>query len=312
MNINSRTRRADARSRRGVSFLASVTSLAEARLAQAAGADIVDCKDPASGSLGALPLPLIAEIRAALPGSALSATVGDPVPDADVVAARVAATAATGVDFVKFGLLPDGSARRTLARIGTLRLPPCRLVAVLLADRGVDLDTLSFLGPAGVAGVMLDTDDKDGPPLPGVMTAEALGRFVDEAHARGLFAGLAGKLRLSHIAALKALDPDILGFRGALCSGERRVAAMDAAAAADIRRALGGPPRPSATPARDGATAPVAGRRGVRGAQHQSPPAFPLPEAGAEALPVPLPQPGRLPSGPMPAARGRRGWERMS
>lgn len=241
MTSPSSPRRAAPAEPRGVTFLASVTSLAEARLAAAAGADIVDCKEPAAGSLGALPLETIAAVRAGLPGVALSATVGDPSEDADAVSAAVLATAETGVDFVKVGVLPGAGGRKVIGRIGTLRLPPCRLVAVMLADRGYDIELLASLAPSGFSGVMLDTDDKSGPPLPGVLSEAQLATFIAAAQARGLFAGLAGALRLPHIAALRALQPDVLGFRGALCRGESRTAALDAGAIAEVRRALGTP-----------------------------------------------------------------------
>ena len=42
-------------------FLASVTSAAEAEIVLAAGADIIDLKDPHSGALGALPSPVTRE-----------------------------------------------------------------------------------------------------------------------------------------------------------------------------------------------------------------------------------------------------------
>ena len=40
-------------------LLASVRSVAEAELALAGGADVIDLKDPSQGALGALPLSLI-------------------------------------------------------------------------------------------------------------------------------------------------------------------------------------------------------------------------------------------------------------
>ena len=252
---------------RGVTFLASVTSLEEARLAAAGGVDIVDAKDPAAGALGALPLATIRAIRTALPGIALSATVGDPLPDARATADIVAATAATGVDFVKIGFNRGAGTREAIARIGALALPPCRLVAVLIADRGYDTEDLPRLAAAGFAGVMLDTDDKLGPPLPELLTASALHQFIASAGDMGLFAGLAGSLRLAHIPALKALRPDVLGFRGALCVGERREGRLDAEAIQRVGRALRGeagagraqptaaqPFQPDAVPLRAGAT----------------------------------------------------------
>src|SRR4029078_10489724 len=71
-------------------FLASVTNVAEARLAVSSGADIIDCKDPSRGALGALPLDAIFAVRAAVPREIpVSATVGDLKPEPDVLALAV-------------------------------------------------------------------------------------------------------------------------------------------------------------------------------------------------------------------------------
>jgi uncharacterized protein (UPF0264 family) len=53
-----------------------------------------------------------------------------------------------------------------------------------------------------------------------------------------LFAGLAGALRAEHIPALAALGPDVMGFRGALCSGQRREGPLEGEAVRAIARDL--------------------------------------------------------------------------
>ena len=67
-----------------------------------------------------------------------------------------------------------------------------------------------------------------------------LREFVAYARREGMFAGLAGALRRHHIPALLELEPDILGFRGALCEGARRTGAIDPQAMRAIRAALPG------------------------------------------------------------------------
>ena len=73
-----------------------------------------------------------------------------------------------------------------------------------------------------------------------VRLASRLGfsRLTRCAHQRGLFAGLAGALRLGSIPALLELQPDILGFRGALCEGARRTGEFDPDAMRAIRAAI--------------------------------------------------------------------------
>jgi uncharacterized protein (UPF0264 family) len=97
------------------------------------------------------------------------------------------------------------------------------------------------MAAAGFAGVMLDTADKSGGALPEIVPAGRLRDFIEAARDCGLLAGLAGALGLAHIPALLRLDPDILGFRGALCAGARRTAGLDAEAMRMVRSAvLGG------------------------------------------------------------------------
>jgi len=230
--------------RHPVSLLASVIDAREARLCVSLGADIIDAKNPAAGALGALPAERVRAIRAALPAHVpVSATIGDPVDDPARMAQSVRLTAATGVDFVKVGFWPDAASEQTVSKLGRLPLKTACLVAVLLADRGVDLRLIEPLAEAGFAGVMLDTYDKRGGALPDRVPAPALRDFVAAVSSRGMFTGLAGSLRLEHVPLLLTFGADILGFRGGLCREGARTAAVDSAAVAAVRRACG--PRPA-------------------------------------------------------------------
>ena len=210
---------------RRVRLLASVTSEQEARLAASYGADIVDCKNPAEGALGALPHETVAAIRSALPASvAVSATIGDLAPEPGPVLEAACAMAETGADIVKIGFFPGGDAHATVHRLGRHLAASTPLVAAL--------------GEAGFAGVMLDTGVKDGRTLLDHRAPNELAAFLEAAAAAGLMAGLAGSLKLAQIPALLTLEPDVLGFRGALCRASDRVRALDADALAAVRRAI--------------------------------------------------------------------------
>lgn len=231
---------------RFVRLLASVSSQAEARLAADGRADIIDCKDPAQGALGALPGAVVASIREAVPAHIpVSATIGDLPAEPAIVMEAARAMAATGCDIVKVGLFPGGDAHATVAHLGRHLAPQVSLVAVLLADAPLDLALVPALGAAGFSGVMLDTASKDGRTLLDHRDAVALRAFIAEARAAGLFAGLAGSLRVAQIPGLLALEPDVLGFRGALCRASDRQGALDAAALAAVRRAIPQPERAS-------------------------------------------------------------------
>ena len=146
--------------------------------------------------------------------------------------------AATGCDIVKVGIFPGGDARAAIRRLGSELAAKTPLVAVLLADAPFDASLVANLGDAGFAGAMLDTASKDGRTLLDHRTPDALRAFVAEAKAAGLFAGLAGSLKLTQIPGLLDLSPDVLGFRGALCRAANRQSALDASALEAVRRAI--------------------------------------------------------------------------
>ncbi|TXH76793.1 (5-formylfuran-3-yl)methyl phosphate synthase [Thiobacillus sp.] len=220
-------------------WLASVTDADEARQVLAAGADIVDAKNPHAGALGALPLDTVRAIVNAVVGQApVSATVGDfPNMEPHAVARAVDMMAATGVDFVKIGLFPAPALHDCLAALA----PLCgqhRLVAVLFADRNPDIGLADRLAEYGFAGIMLDTLDKSAGGLLQHQPVARLGRFVDHARHRNLISGLAGSLRATDIPILAPLGADYLGFRGALCRSHARTQSLDAAAMLAVSDAI--------------------------------------------------------------------------
>ena len=136
-------------------MLASVVDEREARLVASLGADIIDAKNPLAGALGALPVETVAAIRAAVPRRIpVSATIGDPVDDVRATIAAVRGMAAAGADIVKVGLSKATVGAAIANALGDLDLGPSRLVGVLLAEEGVDLDIVAAAGAAGFAGLM--------------------------------------------------------------------------------------------------------------------------------------------------------------
>jgi dihydroneopterin aldolase len=221
-------------------LLASVTSAAEARIALTGGADIIDLKDPQRGALGALPPQQIATaVRTVAGRRPVSATVGDPPYVVEQLLRTIAATVAAGADYVKMAITRQfaDANRPALAQVVNATRP-AHLVAVLFADRDPDLSLIGTLADAGFHGVMLDTAAKKSGRLRDHVDDAALQRFVGHAHAAGLIAGLAGSLHAADILHLLPLGADYLGFRGALCAGGRREAALDATRIAEVRRAI--------------------------------------------------------------------------
>lgn len=226
-------------------MLASVRSVEEANIALDAGVDILDLKEPDAGTLGAVDPALATEIAAMAKGRAItSSTIGDLHGDPQAIYDAAEATARTGVDIVKIGLFDNAERGAVVARLGALARANRRLVAVLFADREAILDLRDLIASEWY-GVMLDTAGKSGGSLPQLLGQDVLKRFVSDARSGGMHCGFAGGLGPDDVPGLLELDPDHLGFRGALCEGHDRRQALNAAKVAAVRALI--PPDPRAT-----------------------------------------------------------------
>lgn len=210
-------------------LLASVRSIDEAFDAAGAGADLIDLKEPDDGALGGVSIDamtrIVHQLRGRYPVKPVSATIGDvPVDALDEIAMRVIAVRDTGVDYVKVGVQVDvGSgmaARRCLDELAGL---PATVVPVLLCDDGgVDDGLVGHAAALGFAGIMFDTANKDGRTLFDHVDVERLARWLVLTRAHGAMGGVAGALGWPQLAQIRALGPDVAGFRTALCASGRR------------------------------------------------------------------------------------------
>jgi (5-formylfuran-3-yl)methyl phosphate synthase len=206
-------------------LLVSVRDGYEALAAAQADADIIDLKEPAAGALGALTLPairaIVAALRARWPQRPVSATVGDwPAGRIEDMLARVRDTAACGVDYVKVGVVA-GDTARVHALVHALIESGVAVVPVLMADDGLDDTVVNACCAAPFPAVMLDTADKRAGSLLQRLDEATLRAFIGQVRANAKLAGLAGSLRLADAPRLAALAPDIAGFRTAVCDGGR-------------------------------------------------------------------------------------------
>ncbi len=209
-------------------MLASVNSLAEARLIISSAVDIVDLKQPEQGALGALPTQTVKQIVELVNNlKAVSATIGDLPVEPDPVFNAVSNMAATGVDYIKIGFFPGANWSTTITKLSQLTAQGHKLIAVLFADTQPDINIIKNLKLAGFYGVMLDTMDKQKGSLTEVMSETEIKDFVYQAKQSGLICGLAGSLKQSEINNLLSLEADYLGFRGALCHQHQRTEQLD-------------------------------------------------------------------------------------
>lgn len=216
-------------------LLVSVRSAAEVAAAVEGGADIVDAKEPSRGSLGAVTPRVLHEIARALAEQVpLSVALGDPAAPAEaaraVSAALEAAAPWAGPLYLKLGLararhlggLVLGSAVETAADAGT----GARVIVTAYADHTAASAparevAVRLAAEAGAHGVLLDTWAKDGRTLFDHVSVTALRAWIDRCRAHGLLVALAGSLDHGGVRRAAVLGPDVVGVRGAACSGGR-------------------------------------------------------------------------------------------
>jgi uncharacterized protein (UPF0264 family) len=222
--------------------LISPISVAEAQAVAQGGADIIDIKNIAEGSLGASFPWIIRDVVRALEGQRVtfSATLGDLPFKPGTASLAALGAAASGARYIKAGLHGvrdyDEALQVMQAVVRACKDydPDILVVAAGYADYrrfdGLDTQTLiSVARDAGADVVMVDTAIKDGKTLFDALSMAELTEFVVGAHANGLQVALAGSVRFEHLPALRKLAPDIVGVRGCVCSANDRATKIEAA-----------------------------------------------------------------------------------
>jgi uncharacterized protein (UPF0264 family) len=217
-------------------LLVSVRSAEEVGPALGGGADIIDAKEPDHGSLGAVDRDVLSRILQRVPNDcAVSVALGDVTRPEEVFAAvhGLQLPERASPTYLKLGfagvqslsqirLLLESAVSATLGRAASPRI-----VAVAYADseraRTVPPADIPPLAEAvGAAGVLLDTHGKDGRGLLQWLPPSVLSDWVAAARHAGLLAALAGSLRPRDLALVCGAQPDVVGVRGAACTGGRR------------------------------------------------------------------------------------------
>ena len=233
-------------------LLVSVASAAEASAALAGGADVIDAKNPMAGGLGAVSAETLRAIHATVadekgydPFSTekgvvplfrearlVTAAIGDAADEA-AIERTACAFAGAGAALVKVGFAGMTSASRVEAliraavrgaRAGSDGNGGVVAVAYADADRAASLAAgalVDVAARAGATGVLLDTADKAGPGLRGLLSPTALAAWVSAAREAGLLVALAGRLTAEDLAFVRDAGADIAGVRGAACEGGR-------------------------------------------------------------------------------------------
>jgi uncharacterized protein (UPF0264 family) len=216
-------------------LLVSVRSAEEATAAVAAGADLIDIKEPARGPLGMAEAEVAAAVVAAVRGRRpVSAALGEWSPNALTEAVW---HLELPLAYVKWGLAGytagPGWGEDLL---DTRRQLPARIdvVAVAYADH----QRAKSVPPAEVAkfarrykykAFLLDTWGKDGKNLLNFLKADEVIELVAGLKAGGVKVALGGGLGLEQLKQLKPAAPDWFAVRGAVCAGGKRDGLLDPA-----------------------------------------------------------------------------------
>jgi uncharacterized protein (UPF0264 family) len=216
------------------SLLVSVRNAADAAKALAGGADILDVKEPARGSLGradAAAIESVADALRAYPGRVpLSVALGELREWCDRIPMRLPAE----VQFAKLGLAGmrdtgdwEQEWSRIRNRLDVVSGRSFDWIAVAYADEAVaDAPPLAEIIAAaiesGCRGVLIDTYDKQGSRLTELMTPAALDRTALELHEAGLILALAGRLTIADFRVIGRTACDVVAIRSAACIGEQR------------------------------------------------------------------------------------------
>ena len=215
-------------------LLVSVRSEAEVAAALAGGADLIDAKEPALGSLGPVGGAKLLAIAARVPETVpLSAALGDfRSPGAVRLAvAGVSLRPRRAASYVKLGFAGERSeaqvASLIAAALEAAASVPAAPVVVPVAyadhERAGSLAPESVLRGALAAGsraILIDTCTKDGKSLLHWIDLGRLRALAAEVRSAGLLLALAGSLDLAALDLVAGLA-DVIGVRGAACRGGR-------------------------------------------------------------------------------------------
>jgi uncharacterized protein (UPF0264 family) len=234
-------------------LLVSVRSWTEAVQAIDGGADILDIKEPANGSLGMANLETILDIARQISNDdrtiSLSVALGELIDwlDRDDVPSLP-----DEVTFAKLGLYGQASSNDWLRSWRAIResfdrhrKTPLKWVAVAYADQATSNsppleDVVCAAIETRCAGLLIDTFSKTNGTLFDGVSLPELHATADRCHSSGLFLAVAGRVSLESLRDLTEVDADIIAIRSAACSGGNRKGTIDASLVARFRRTMQG------------------------------------------------------------------------
>jgi uncharacterized protein (UPF0264 family) len=207
-------------------LLVSVRNADEARLALEAGVDLLDLKEPRRGPLGAVSAGVMREVLELAAGQVpVSAALGE----LREWNSQFAQTIPIDLALAKIGLAGCAEIadwpRRWQSALAQLPDGVASVAVVYADDRTAAAprpeEVLHHALRLGCRAVLVDTFDKSGQGLCEYWTPKEIERFVSEVQDAGLWAVVAGSIRLAQLPQIFAAGPDWVAVRGAVCRPAR-------------------------------------------------------------------------------------------
>jgi len=213
--------------------LITIKNVEEAELIRSKNIEVIDIKNPESGSLGCPTTESVKKIVETLPNNVkTSIALGDFPNIPGTASMAVKGCLSYNTDFIKIGM-KDAVTKRHLKDMLKACIEPVKnsnretkLVAATYADIYEDTDYtfqefIEIAKKHGFKGVMIDTLNKDKGNLLDHLKKQQLREFVEKSRENGLLTGLAGSLRTEDIEKMRSIENDYVGVRGALCKEGR-------------------------------------------------------------------------------------------
>ncbi len=203
-------------------ILISCKNLEEALILNRYNVDIIDVKNPEEGSLGACFPWIIKSIRNKIKDREISATVGDLDFKPGTYSLAAYCLKLLDVDYIKAGMKVNKNDAEKLVENLREATKGKKLVICAYAD----YKHFGYVSPHELIdiaydyeadGIMIDTLDKKKGRLFDNLTKEYLKDIVKRARKKDLLIAIAGGLGLEDAGVLKELNPDVVGFRTAVC-----------------------------------------------------------------------------------------------
>lgn len=228
-------------------LLVSIRSQAEATAALQGGADILDLKDPARGSLGRPDPQALRDVSRCASASAVPITTA--LGEVAEWSSQKPFVIPDDVSFAKLGLAGLRQEANWIdqwlaVREGVERdRPQIGWVAVAYVDEAAAVapsleEVVSAAIDTGCAGLLLDTCDKSAGRLHDYVDEHQLVSLAERMHAADMFIAAAGRLTLIDLGRLAASSVDVIAVRSAACEKHDRQSKVTAERVAECKSAI--------------------------------------------------------------------------